>query len=141
MAAGGSPSIDPKLPWPSISGTRMEKPWAMRTMASYTARSPWGWYLPMTSPTTRADFRKPRFQSNPFSFIEWRIRRCTGLSPSRTSGSARDDHAHGVIEVGAFHLLLDRHRGDVERRWRGRFGGQKVFREDLANVGERLLEP
>ena len=29
---------------------------AMRTMVSYTAVSPCGWYLPMTSPTTRADF-------------------------------------------------------------------------------------
>jgi hypothetical protein len=29
---------------------------AMRTSVSYTAASPWGWYLPMTSPTMRADF-------------------------------------------------------------------------------------
>ena len=28
----------------------------MRTIASYTDWSPWGWYLPNTSPTTRADF-------------------------------------------------------------------------------------
>jgi len=34
MAAGGSPSTDPKLPCPSISGTRIEKGCAMRTMAS-----------------------------------------------------------------------------------------------------------
>ncbi len=34
MAAARSPSIEPKLPWPSISGKRMEKDWARRTMAS-----------------------------------------------------------------------------------------------------------
>ena len=34
IAAGLSPSTEPKLPWPSISGTRMEKVCAMRTMAS-----------------------------------------------------------------------------------------------------------
>jgi len=33
-AAGGSPSTEPKLPCPSISGTRMEKSCAMRTSAS-----------------------------------------------------------------------------------------------------------
>ncbi|CAM5239269.1 hypothetical protein SFUMM280S_05509 [Streptomyces fumanus] len=35
MAAGGSslPS-EPKLPWPSTRGTRMENGWAMRTRAS-----------------------------------------------------------------------------------------------------------
>ena len=34
MAAGGSSSTLPKLPWPSTSGMRMENGWAMRTMAS-----------------------------------------------------------------------------------------------------------
>ncbi|CFN70859.1 Uncharacterised protein [Bordetella pertussis] len=34
----------------------MEKSCAMRTMVSYTDWSPCGWYLPMTSPTIRADF-------------------------------------------------------------------------------------
>ena len=34
MAAGGSLSTEPKLPWPSISGARIEKFWAMRTRAS-----------------------------------------------------------------------------------------------------------
>ena len=34
----------------------MAQPWAMRTIASYTAASPWGWYLPSTSPTIRALF-------------------------------------------------------------------------------------
>ena len=30
MAAGGSPSMEPKLPWPSIKGYRNEKSWASR---------------------------------------------------------------------------------------------------------------
>jgi hypothetical protein len=34
MAAAVSPSTEPKLPWPSISGTRMEKSCARRTSAS-----------------------------------------------------------------------------------------------------------
>jgi len=34
MAAGGSPSIEPKFPCPSMSGRRIEKSCAMRTMAS-----------------------------------------------------------------------------------------------------------
>ena len=56
MAAVRSPSTEPKFPCPSISIARIENGCAMRTSASYTAPSPWGWYLPMTSPTTRADF-------------------------------------------------------------------------------------
>ena len=46
----------PKFPCPSTRRTRMEKSWAMRTMASYTAASPCGWYLPSTSPTSLALF-------------------------------------------------------------------------------------
>jgi hypothetical protein len=41
-----------EVPWPSTSGYRSEKSCTMRTSASYTALSPWGWYLPSTSPTT-----------------------------------------------------------------------------------------
>ncbi len=33
-AAAGSPSTEPKLPWPSMRGCRREKLWAMRTMES-----------------------------------------------------------------------------------------------------------
>ena len=44
----------------------------------------------MTSPTMRADFLYGRFGCMPDSCMPKRIRRCTGLSPSRTSGSARD---------------------------------------------------
>ena len=35
---------------------RSENGWAIRTIASYTAESEWGWYLPSTSPTSRALF-------------------------------------------------------------------------------------
>ena len=55
-AAGGSPSTLPKLPWPSTSGSRIDHDCAMRTMASYTAASLCGWYLPSTSPTSLALF-------------------------------------------------------------------------------------
>ena len=34
----------------------MFQSWVMRTIVSYTAVSPCGWYLPMTSPTVQADF-------------------------------------------------------------------------------------
>ena len=56
MAAAGSPSIDPKFPWPSTKGRLIEKSCTIRTNASYTDWSPWGWYLPITSPTILADF-------------------------------------------------------------------------------------
>ena len=81
--------MEPKLPCPSTSGALSEKGWAMRTIVSYTALSPWGWYLPMTSPTMRADFRCFEFQVFPALYMAKRHRRCTGLSPSLTSGRAR----------------------------------------------------
>jgi hypothetical protein len=34
MAAAGSSSIEPKLPWPSTSSLRIENSWAMRTSVS-----------------------------------------------------------------------------------------------------------
>ena len=56
IAAGGSPSTEPKLPCPSTSFMRMENGCAILTIAPYTELSPWGWYLPRQSPTMRADF-------------------------------------------------------------------------------------
>ena len=53
------------------------------------AVSPCGWYEPITSPTMRAHFLYGRFGCIPASFIPNSTRRCTGLRPSRTSGSAR----------------------------------------------------
>ncbi len=35
---------------------RMSQDWKMLTIASYIEESPCGWYLPMISPTARADF-------------------------------------------------------------------------------------
>src|SRR5829696_6497974 len=53
------------------------------------APSPWGWYFPMTSPLTRAHFSRGRSLRAPMSCMPQRIRRCTGLRPSRASGRAR----------------------------------------------------
>ncbi len=58
-------------------------------MASYTATSPCGWYLPITSPTTRAHFLALPVGSSRIWRMENSRRRCTGFSPSRTSGRAR----------------------------------------------------
>src|SRR5579883_1056138 len=44
----------------------------------------------MTSPTTLAHLLCGRSGIRRWSYIEYRIRRCTGLSPSRTSGRARE---------------------------------------------------
>src|ERR1035441_4692235 len=54
------------------------------------AESPCGWYEPMTSPTTLAHLVCGRSGSSRWSYIEYRIRRWTGFSPSLTSGRARD---------------------------------------------------
>ncbi len=46
--------------------------------------------------------------SSPRSRIATRIRRCDGLSPSRTSGKRpADDHGHRVIEIAFLELFLD----------------------------------
>mmetsp|Transcript_12608 Transcript_12608/g.17980 ORF Transcript_12608/g.17980 Transcript_12608/m.17980 type:complete len:302 (+) Transcript_12608:1604-2509(+) len=42
MAAAGSLSMEPKFPWPSMRSVPVEKSWARRTNASYTAVSPCG---------------------------------------------------------------------------------------------------
>ena len=90
IAAGGSLSTEPKLPWPSTSGIRRENGCAMRTSASYTAPSPCGCHLPSTSPTRRALFLCCALGRMARSCMAYRIRRWTGLSPSRMSGNARD---------------------------------------------------
>ena len=57
--AGGAPGARaPRCTKPTgrTRGARIEKSCAMRTSASYTELSPCGWYLPSTSPTTRALF-------------------------------------------------------------------------------------
>ena len=89
MAAGLSPSTLPKLPCPSTSVYLMAHSCAMRTSAKYTELSPWGWNLPSTSPTIRAHFLYGLLCRLPISFMPKRMRLCTGLNPSLTSGSAR----------------------------------------------------
>ena len=88
IAAAGSPSTEPKLPCPLTSVMRMLKSCAMRTIASYTELSPWGWYLPIQSPTIRADFLCGLSGVSPISIIVYRMRLCTGFKPSSTRGSA-----------------------------------------------------
>ena len=89
MAAAESPSTEPKLPCPSTSVYLSENGCASLTMASYAAVSPWGWYLPRTSPTILADFLCGDLYDIPRSFMAYRILLCTGFRPSRASGRAR----------------------------------------------------
>ena len=71
-----------------------------------------------------------------------RIRRCTGLRPSRASGSARGrDDRHGVVEEGALHLLLDLDRLDRRpgrRRPRGSIASSFVVVGTIVVVGGRV---
>ena len=63
--------------------------------------------------TSRAPSRRCRptcgARSGPHALLvrPQRMRRCTGLRPSCTSGSPGHDHAHRVVEEGALHLFLD----------------------------------
>ena len=86
----------------------MEKSWPRRTMASYTDASPWGWYLPSTSPTQVADFLKGLSLVRPLSYMEYRIRRCTGFNPSRTSGRARPTMTDMAYSMYAFSISCSR---------------------------------
>ena len=74
-AAAESPSIDPKFPWPSISGYLKENSCTILTRASYTAESPCGWYFPKTSPTTVAHFLYALSGLRPASCIAKSMRR------------------------------------------------------------------
>ena len=56
MAAAPSPSIEPKFPCPSTSAIPFLKSCESTTSVSYIELSPCGWYLPIVSPTIRADF-------------------------------------------------------------------------------------
>ena len=57
IAAAPSPSIEPKLPCPSTSAMPFLKSCSSTTSVSYIELSPCGWYLPIVSPTIRADLR------------------------------------------------------------------------------------
>eukprot|EP00976_Prorocentrum_cordatum_P068621 1179212-Prorocentrum_minimum.AAC.8 len=118
----------------------MEKSCAMRTMESYTAWSPCGWYFPRTSPTTLAHLRKGLLEASPSSCIENRIRLQSqyrgniptlsasdwsvvriyppvhGLEPvARVGECAADDDGHGVREVGLRRLRVELHIADAVR--------------------------
>ena len=82
-------SWEPQFPWPSTNGYLNEKFWAIKTIASYAALSPWGWNFPITSPTVRADFLYFDPASSPNSDIAYKILLWTGFKPSPTFGSAR----------------------------------------------------
>ena len=88
IAAGLSPSTEPKLPWPSTKIYLRLHSWAILTIVSYTELSPCGWYFPITSPTILADFLYEDVDLTPISFIPKRTLLWTGFKPSLTSGNA-----------------------------------------------------
>ena len=80
----------------------------MRTMASYTAASPWGWYLPSTSPTIRALFLCGVLWPEAHLVHGVEDAALHRLEAVADVGQrASDDDAHGVVEVGLAHLVLD----------------------------------
>src|ERR1700681_4774591 len=70
---------------------------ARRTRASYTARLPCGWYLPMTSPTMRAHLghRKKNAAMHRLQSV------------ADIGQRAADDHRHGIVEIRPLHLLFN----------------------------------
>ncbi len=81
-----------------------------------SARLPCGWNLPITSPTTRAHFTYFLFQSSAQLVHAEQDAPVHGLEAVAHVGQrARHDHAHGVIEVGALHLVGDGDGPDVAR--------------------------
>ena len=87
-------------------------PWRRRSRVS-----PCGWYLPITSPTMRADLRNgavPVVAAFLHGVEDAPMHRLQAVA--HVGQRARHDHAHGVIEVGALHLLFDGNGRDVERR-------------------------
>ena len=102
VAVGGrGVAVDrpPKLPWPSTSGYRSENPCAIRTSESYTAPSPWGWYLPITSPTTVALFRYGRGGSEPGLVHREQDPPVHGLEAvADIRQSALHDYAHRIVD-------------------------------------------
>ena len=90
------------IPCPLTSVLPILKSCAIRTIASYTELSPWGWNLPIQSPTIRALFLCGLSGVSPISCMVYKIRRCTGFKPSSTRGKARSritNSAYGNMEV------------------------------------------
>jgi outer membrane protein OmpA-like peptidoglycan-associated protein len=71
------------------------------------AESPCGWYLPSTSPTTRAHFTYGRFQTLFASCIAKSTRGAPASGRRARRAARAHDHAHRVIEVRAAHLLFE----------------------------------
>jgi hypothetical protein len=89
MAAALSPSTEPKLPWPVDERVAQRERLRHAHERVVDGEVAVGVVSPITSPTTRAHFTYGRFQTLLASCIAYSTRRCTGLRPSRTSGSAR----------------------------------------------------
>ena len=97
----------------------------MRTRASLIAPSPWGWYLPITSPVTRATFihgpvgARADVVHAPEDPALHRLQ-----AVAHVGQRARGDDGHRVVEEGVLHLLLDLDRLDrAEREGGGEVGG------------------
>ena len=70
--------------------------------------SPWGWYLPITSPVTRAHFMCDRSGRAPelvHAAEDPAVHRLEAVA--RVGQGPGHDDRHGVVEEGALHLLLD----------------------------------
>ena len=116
----------------------------MRTMVSYTDWSPCGWYLPMTSPTIRADFLYGRFQSLLSSCMANNTRRCTGLSRrgrrAEHGPQSRSSHSRGSCGAS---LLQVRWAGFLWRTgsWIGACSLRQptILRASFVVCGQQLL--
>jgi hypothetical protein len=72
--------------------------------------------LPITSPTMRAHLAKPWSGLSLSNRMACMMRRWTGFSPSRTSGSAVHDGRQRIGEVALFQRLSDRPAQCCRRR-------------------------
>ena len=108
MAAAGSPSTEPKLPCPSISGQAhgeilrhadqrvIDRRVAVRVILTHHVADDTGAFhislLRHVAALVHREEDAPMHRLQPVAHIGKR---------------ARDDHAHGVIEIGFLHLLDD----------------------------------
>ena len=89
---------------------------ANRTNASYTARLPCGWYLPITSPTIRAHLRvaPPGTKAHLLHGVEnAAMHRLQSVAD--VGQRAANDHREGIVEIRPLHLLFNVDRLHVER--------------------------
>ena len=121
-AAGGSPSTEPKLPCPSISGTRIEKvlrhahqrvvdrQLAVRMIFTHHIAD--GARRFVVGPVGREIVFVHRIEDAPMHRLQ---------PVAHVGQGAAHDHAHRVIEIAALHFVADRDGLDV-----GRPGGPVV---------------